>query len=171
MKWISRSAIAFVMLTGAMLPTMAQPYIPWHPHVPQSNGFPLGIPDPPPATAGGVLVKELATGSPAVRAGIRPGDVIVKINGNPISSWQDIKAYQEASRGRPLTLDINRRGAHLRVRAAPTLTSEKGWWEHPATGQDVPIKVKPFWSLGLMYPVEGFVSVPCEEMGDCYDDY
>ena len=167
MKRILCGIIAFLMLTSTTLPTMAQPYIPWHPHTPQSNGFTLGIPDPPPATPGGVLVQELATGSPAVRAGIRPGDVIFKINGNPISSWQDIKAYQEASRGRPLTLDINRRGAHLRVRAAPTLTSQKGWWEHPATGQDVPINVKPFWSLGLIYDAEGLAAVPCDEEPDC----
>jgi hypothetical protein len=47
MKWISRSAIAFVMLTGTTLPTMAQPtYVPWP--APQTRGFSIGTPEPPP---------------------------------------------------------------------------------------------------------------------------
>jgi membrane-associated protease RseP (regulator of RpoE activity) len=166
MKWISRSAIAFVMLTGTTLPTMAQPtYVPWP--APQTRGFSIGTPEPPPATPGGVMIQDVARNFPAARAGIRPGDIIVRINGNPISSWQDINAYQRASAGRPLTMDISRRGAHLRVRAAPILSSLQGWWQHPGTGQDVPMHVKPRWVLGLVYNAEGLVGVPCDEEPDC----
>jgi len=166
MKWISCGTIALLMLTGAALPAAAQPtYMPWPPQ--QTGGFPLGIPEPPPATPGGVLIQDVARNFPAARAGIRPGDVIVKINGNPISSWQDINAYQKASAGHPLTMDINRRGAHLRVRAAPILSSLKGWWQHPSTGQDVPIHVQPFWTLGLVYNAEGLGAIPCAEEPDC----
>ena len=130
----------------------------------------LGIPEPPPATSGGVVVQDLVRNFPAARAGIRPGDIIVKINGNPISSYDEIDAYQKAGAGRPLTIDINRRGAHLRVRAAPTLTSLKGWWKHPATQQDVPIHVQPYWTLGLVYNAEGIAAIPCAEDPDCDDE-
>ena len=40
---------------------------------------------------GGVLVGEVAPGSPAATAGLRPGDVVRKIEGRPIRSYDDIQ--------------------------------------------------------------------------------
>jgi Do/DeqQ family serine protease len=51
----------------------------------------------------GVLVAEVAPGSPAARAGLRPGDVIVEVNREPVDSPA---ALIEAARGNPGRLSL-----------------------------------------------------------------
>jgi regulator of sigma E protease len=58
--------------------------------------------------------------SAAAAAGLKPGDLIVAIDGRPIESFSDMQRIVSASAGRTLTLTIDRGGAHLDVKATPT---------------------------------------------------
>ncbi|MGD0465045.1 MAG: PDZ domain-containing protein [Tepidisphaeraceae bacterium] len=69
----------------------------------------------------GATVEEVIPNTPAASAGIRPGDIIVGINGRTVNGYSDIDSPVAASVGRPLTIDIYRGGKRLRLRAAPRL--------------------------------------------------
>lgn len=62
-------------------------------------------PDPMPARIGGV-----APGGAAAEAGLRAGDVILAIDGQPVARFDDLRAQVEAAEGRPITLRIWRDG-------------------------------------------------------------
>ncbi len=62
----------------------------------------------------GVVVTQVAPGSPAVRAGLRPGDVLMEVNRKPVTSVSEFQdAYGKAS-GNVLLL-LHRRGATVFV--------------------------------------------------------
>ena len=64
----------------------------------------------------GARIDEVDANSPAARAGMRPGDVVIGVNGSPVNSMYDIHVGQN---GRPLTVDVNRGGTLVRLRATP----------------------------------------------------
>jgi hypothetical protein len=64
--------------------------------------------------SGGAYVAELLAGSPAERAGLLPGDVIVTINGGAISSHQEVIALVAQSRiGDALQIEFLRGGQRM----------------------------------------------------------
>jgi serine protease Do len=64
----------------------------------------------------GLVVAEVADGSPAVEAGIQPGDVIVEANRQPVHSVAALqKAIADQKAGEPTLLRIHRRDASLFV--------------------------------------------------------
>ena len=67
----------------------------------------------------GARVDDVDANSPAARAGLRPGDRIVGINGSPINNQSDVNPFVAGGGGRPLTLDVRRGGTLVRLRAAP----------------------------------------------------
>ena len=67
----------------------------------------------------GARIDGVDTNSPAERAGLRPGDVIVGINGRPITGQSDVDPFLAGAGGRSLTLDVNRGGTPVRLRAMP----------------------------------------------------
>lgn len=64
---------------------------------------------------GGLLVLKVAQPSPASRAGLRNGDVLVGANGKPLRSSRDLRAAFESSKG-TLALDLVRKGQTMSVR-------------------------------------------------------
>src|SRR5579884_762898 len=61
---------------------------------------------------GGLEVVEVAEGSPAQRAGLRPEDLIVELGGVPVQRADDIqRLMSEAAIGKPLTVSVLR-GEH-----------------------------------------------------------
>lgn len=59
----------------------------------------------------GALVVSVVPDSPADRAGLQPGDVIVRMNGEVLDDFKDLpKLVARAEAGRDSTLDIQRRG-------------------------------------------------------------
>ena len=61
------------------------------------------------AVAGGVVVSSVAPGSPATRAGLRPGDCIVRFAGRDIRSDDDFFAAVSQA-ANPAVLTVNRPG-------------------------------------------------------------
>ena len=66
----------------------------------------------------GALVTDVTPGSPAAKAGLKPGDLVVAVDGNPIDNAQDLRNVQGLKPlGSTLTLDVQRGNQHLRVSA------------------------------------------------------
>ncbi|MGL5416670.1 MAG: RIP metalloprotease RseP [Clostridium sp.] len=64
-------------------------------------------------------IGEVAKGSPAMEAGIKPGDVIKKINGGNVIATTDITAEVGMSNGKDVNLLIDRDGKDLNVNLKP----------------------------------------------------
>jgi len=68
----------------------------------------------------GARLVTVATGSPAARAGLRPGDVVLAVGGRPVTGpSQLIAAVERGGVGRPLVLTINRSGQVQQVEVVP----------------------------------------------------
>ncbi len=68
-----------------------------------------------------VLVSEVEAGSPADRAGIEDGDLIVEFDGQPVTSFFSFAQAVSTSGGRAIELVIARQGALREVSIAPQL--------------------------------------------------
>ena len=75
--------------------------------------FFLGEPIQPPK------IGSVQKGSPAEAAGLRSGDVVTKIGGQAVDSWDDIKPIVMLSSGTPLKFEIERGGQSLTLTATP----------------------------------------------------
>jgi len=80
-----------------------------------------------------VMIRRLAAGRPAERAGIQPGDVIVGVDGEPVRSVTQFLGHIWQSPERPLQLDVLRRSDTLSVTVVPDR----------ATGADARIPQRP----------------------------
>jgi regulator of sigma E protease len=58
--------------------------------------------------------------SAAAAAGIKPGDVILAIDGQPIDSFAEMQRVISTSGGRALTITVDRAGEHVDLQATPT---------------------------------------------------
>jgi S1-C subfamily serine protease len=71
--------------------------------------------------SGGLEVIEVAEGSPAERAGLRPEDLIVELGGVPVQRADDVqRLMSETAIGRPLTVSLLRGGRWLELELLPT---------------------------------------------------
>jgi membrane-associated protease RseP (regulator of RpoE activity) len=61
--------------------------------------------------------------APANQAGIRPGDRIVSLAGQPVSSWDDVRALVRPNGGRSIDVVVLRDGHRLALKATPTLNN------------------------------------------------
>ncbi len=76
-------------------------------------------------TSSGVLVSEVSNGSPADKAGVVPGDVIVTVNGkNVLSSAELVTIIQALKSGSPVVLGLNRSGETERISVVLGTTQE-----------------------------------------------
>jgi len=69
----------------------------------------------------GLLIAQVVAGGPAERAGLRAGDLLLTVAGNPVAVSQDLQRlmFSEAI-GRPLAITVMRNGALVDVIAEPT---------------------------------------------------
>ena len=80
-------------------------------------------------TPDGVVAEEIATGSPAARAGIRPGDILAEIDRIPIDSATDVVAHlHRAASGDSVTYTLIRTKTQesLRLPLAPIPSGARG---------------------------------------------
>ena len=64
-------------------------------------------------------VQEVTEGYPAVQAGIKPGDRIVSVDGDRVHRWQEIVEKVMSCDGRPLRIEVERRGEIFRYTVHP----------------------------------------------------
>lgn len=65
-------------------------------------------------------VVEVVEGSPAARAGLKPGDLIVAVGGQPVSRAGDLQGHMiGAATGKPMEVEVLRDGRLLRLTAVP----------------------------------------------------
>lgn len=67
-----------------------------------------------PGTDGGVLVLEVAEGTPAARAGLKPGDVILSVRGERVRSVQEVRRALRPY-PQPVQCEVVRKGEKVRV--------------------------------------------------------
>ncbi len=60
----------------------------------------------------GVLVTRVSRTSPAARAGLRAGDIVVKAGGRPVQDVSDLRAAVRRAASKPLEIEIVRRKEH-----------------------------------------------------------
>ncbi len=69
---------------------------------------------------GGIEVVEVVEGSPAARAGLRPEDVVVEVDGQPVGSTDDLQRLMNGGLiGRAVTARVLRQGRELDVEIVP----------------------------------------------------
>jgi regulator of sigma E protease len=84
----------------------------------------LGAPavaDPPNAT-----ISSVAPGSPAEQAGLQPGDLVLKADGQPILAIEDLQDYIQAHLGEPVVLTVQRADQELQLTATSRADPPQG---------------------------------------------
>ncbi len=92
------------------------------------------------------VVDAVEPGRPAAEAGLRPGDAIVAIDGQPVRSWLDVQRAIAASPGRPLTLTLRREGREVTVAATPEEVEGRGFL---GVRPRVELRRLPLWAAAL----------------------
>ncbi len=70
-------------------------------------------------------IGQVREGSPADKAGLLKGDVIVAIEGTPLETWAKIKDVVQDSAGKPLQFTVKRRDESLTVTVIPEISVTK----------------------------------------------
>jgi regulator of sigma E protease len=68
------------------------------------------------------VVEKVVEASAAEAAGIKPGDLIVSVNGEAIGSFDDLRRMTTASAGSALAIVVDRGGAKVALTATPRMT-------------------------------------------------
>ncbi|MBG0776232.1 MAG: RIP metalloprotease RseP [Desulfovibrionaceae bacterium] len=71
------------------------------------------------------VIGQVRADSPAMAAGIEPGDSVTAIDGAPIAYWRDLSETIQRSQGRTLAMDIRRDGRSFTVQVRPELDVRK----------------------------------------------
>ena len=81
----------------------------------QVSGLPIMKPE----------VGEVQEGMPAYESGIRSGDRVMSIDGNPVTRWDEMAGLIKQSRGRPLRIQVSRDETAVLVEIVPKLVSSQ----------------------------------------------
>lgn len=71
-------------------------------------------------------VSEVMADTPAAAAGFEAGDLIVAINGEKITSFEEVKQAVVASGGRQMRFDVERNSLRVSLQVAPELKEQTG---------------------------------------------
>lgn len=64
----------------------------------------------------GVLIREVRSGTPADKAGLKAGDVIVKVDGKPVSALSELRdQLRDKGDGKTVNLGVLRKGSEMNV--------------------------------------------------------
>lgn len=73
-----------------------------------------------------VQLAEVSPGTPAAKAGLRPGDVLLAVNGHPIRSPARLYEIIRGSGGKPVTIEYSRNGSVASVVVQPVFANLNG---------------------------------------------
>ena len=65
------------------------------------------------------IMEDVVPGMPAARAGLKEGDLIAAVNGQKIQWWGEFTERIRGSNGRPVQLDVDRKGQDVHVVVTP----------------------------------------------------
>ncbi len=65
------------------------------------------------------VIGRVIKGSPAEKAGLKPGDVILRINGRDITRWEQVVELIGNSKGKPVILTVLRNGKKIKITVYP----------------------------------------------------
>lgn len=72
------------------------------------------------------VIGSVAADAPAARAGIRVGDEVAAIDGQPVKDWMDAAKRIRQAADRALDIELLREGRRLRVVVTPVVAEERG---------------------------------------------
>jgi regulator of sigma E protease len=70
-------------------------------------------------------VGSVSPGLPAERAGLKKGDMVLSVDGGPVSKWDDLSKIIRNSKGKELLLKVERDGEILEVKVIPKPSTQK----------------------------------------------
>ena len=68
-------------------------------------------------------VGQVRENSPAFQAGMKKGDVIIAISGQPIESWEQIKAIVQKNSGKPIQIVVKRGQQTVALKVVPEVST------------------------------------------------
>ena len=71
------------------------------------------------------VLEDVAPGMPAARAGLKEGDVIASVDGQPIQWWGQFTERVRGSNGKALSLDVDRKGQPVHLVVTPQAGSNE----------------------------------------------
>jgi regulator of sigma E protease len=71
------------------------------------------------------IIGAVAVDSPAQRAGLETGDMIISINGHVTVKWLEVADLISRSGGEPVVLVIDRQGERLKITGQPEITASR----------------------------------------------
>ncbi len=83
------------------------------------------------------VLEDVAPGMPASRGGLKEADVIVAVDGQPIQWWGQFTERVRGSEGKPLSLDIERKGQPMHL----VVTPQSGATERGETVYQIGVQV------------------------------
>ncbi len=92
-------------------------------------------------------VAEVVAGSPAERAGMRAGDLIVAVDGEAVASWEAWVGVVRANPGTALAVEVEREQARVMLRVTPASVQQK---DGSRTGQVGVSVAEPQWPPGML---------------------
>jgi regulator of sigma E protease len=72
------------------------------------------------------VVQEVPPDSAGGRAGLRPGDRVLSVDGQPVVNMMDFQSLVSSAPGRDISIEVERGGAHLHIVAAVARVMEQG---------------------------------------------
>jgi regulator of sigma E protease len=72
------------------------------------------------------VVQDVPQGSAGGRAGLRPGDRVLSVDGQPVVNMMDFQSMVSSAPGRDITIEVERGGARLRLVASVARVTEQG---------------------------------------------
>lgn len=83
----------------------------------QNNAATINLGQLSRASSGGLLVTEASRGSIAEKLGLQTGDILRKVNNQPVSTMADLSnAYQQFKQAPQIQLDLTRSGTQMQLR-------------------------------------------------------
>lgn len=109
------------------------------------------------------MVGAVHENSPAADAGLKPNDLVVRMDGQPIRSPGDLSDYIKANPGKAITLDVERGDQTLQLVVTPRIPDESNLAEFTADKKAYPM-------IGLAWDSDGkrtpITITPVEQISD-----
>lgn len=83
--------------------------------------FFMGLPEP----VNTAKIGDISPGSVAQTMGLKGGDLILKINGQPMATWEEVAKTIQASDGRQVNMTVRRADRELQLSGTPTMQEVK----------------------------------------------